>query len=66
MLIYRAVSYRINDCCSTYVLQACDVLSKPQRSLAYLLETYCDVAANKLLQVFSCKYNLIYLAVLFP
>ncbi|CAA2981388.1 RRP6-like 3 isoform X1 [Olea europaea subsp. europaea] len=30
--------------------KACDVLSKPQRSLAYLLETYCDVATNKLLQ----------------
>ncbi|XVE91748.1 hypothetical protein REPUB_Repub01dG0038000 [Reevesia pubescens] len=30
--------------------KACDVLSKPQRSLAYLLETYCGVAKNKLLQ----------------
>lgn len=30
--------------------KACEVLSKPQRSLAYLLETYCGVAANKLLQ----------------
>ncbi|KAK4492815.1 hypothetical protein RD792_000140 [Penstemon davidsonii] len=30
--------------------KACDVLSKPQRSLAYLLETYCDVSTNKLLQ----------------
>ncbi|KAL2476769.1 Polynucleotidyl transferase [Abeliophyllum distichum] len=30
--------------------KACDVLSKPQRSLAYLLETYCGVATNKLLQ----------------
>ncbi|CAH9089268.1 unnamed protein product [Cuscuta europaea] len=28
----------------------CDVLSKPQRSLAYLLETYCCVATNKQLQ----------------
>ncbi|XP_038703884.1 protein RRP6-like 3 isoform X2 [Tripterygium wilfordii] len=31
--------------------KACDVLSKPQRSLAYLLETYCEVATNKLLQL---------------
>ncbi|XP_010557005.1 PREDICTED: protein RRP6-like 3 isoform X2 [Tarenaya hassleriana] len=30
--------------------KACDVLSKPQRSLAYLLETFCGVATNKLLQ----------------
>ncbi|KAK6242535.1 hypothetical protein SCA6_007924 [Theobroma cacao] len=30
--------------------KACDVLSKPQRSLAYLLETYCGVAKNKILQ----------------
>ncbi|KAG8387041.1 hypothetical protein BUALT_Bualt03G0211800 [Buddleja alternifolia] len=30
--------------------KACDVLSKPQRSLAYLLEMYCGVATNKLLQ----------------
>ncbi|XWS34271.1 hypothetical protein CRYUN_Cryun21dG0026400 [Craigia yunnanensis] len=30
--------------------KACEVLSKPQRSLAYLLETYCGVAKNKLLQ----------------
>ncbi|KAH6785648.1 hypothetical protein C2S51_038103 [Perilla frutescens var. frutescens] len=30
--------------------KACDVLSKPQRSLAYLLETYCSVTTNKLLQ----------------
>ncbi|XVF03076.1 hypothetical protein REPUB_Repub04eG0229400 [Reevesia pubescens] len=30
--------------------KACDILSKPQRSLAYLLETYCDVSKNKLLQ----------------
>ncbi|PIN22164.1 Ribonuclease D [Handroanthus impetiginosus] len=30
--------------------KACDILSKPQRSLAYLLETYCGVATNKLLQ----------------
>ncbi|XP_073148987.1 protein RRP6-like 3 [Henckelia pumila] len=30
--------------------KACDVLSKPQRSLAYLLETYCRVSTNKLLQ----------------
>jgi cation-transporting P-type ATPase D len=31
--------------------KACEVLSKPQRSLAYLLETVCGVATNKLLQV---------------
>ncbi|VFQ62172.1 unnamed protein product [Cuscuta campestris] len=30
--------------------KACDVLSKPQRSLAYLLETYCGVSTNKQLQ----------------
>ncbi|KAL9145069.1 hypothetical protein ABFS82_13G015000 [Erythranthe guttata] len=30
--------------------KVCDILSKPQRSLAYLLETYCSVSANKLLQ----------------
>ncbi|KAI3457347.1 hypothetical protein Pfo_014010 [Paulownia fortunei] len=30
--------------------KACDILSKPQRSLAYLLETYCGVATNKQLQ----------------
>ncbi|KAG7983441.1 hypothetical protein I3843_04G106500 [Carya illinoinensis] len=30
--------------------KACDLLSKPQKSLAYLLETYCGVTTNKLLQ----------------
>ncbi|KAJ9561003.1 hypothetical protein OSB04_006163 [Centaurea solstitialis] len=30
--------------------KACDVLSKPQKSLAYLLETYCGVTTNKLYQ----------------
>ncbi|XP_012575641.1 protein RRP6-like 3 isoform X2 [Cicer arietinum] len=30
--------------------KACEVLSKPQKSLAYLLETYCGVITNKLLQ----------------
>ncbi|XP_077243658.1 polynucleotidyl transferase, ribonuclease H fold protein with HRDC domain-containing protein isoform X2 [Tasmannia lanceolata] len=30
--------------------KACEVLSKPQKSLAYLLETYCGVATNKMLQ----------------
>ncbi|KAJ0110469.1 hypothetical protein Patl1_02017 [Pistacia atlantica] len=30
--------------------KACEVLSKPQKSLAYLLETYCGVTTNKLLQ----------------
>lgn len=30
--------------------KACEVLSKPQKSLAYLLEAYCGVATNKLLQ----------------
>ncbi|KAL9259092.1 RRP6-like 3-like protein [Drosera capensis] len=30
--------------------KACEFLSKPQKSLAYLLETYCGVATNKLLQ----------------
>ncbi|GJX37507.1 RRP6-like protein 3 isoform X1 [Tanacetum coccineum] len=29
---------------------ACDVLSKPHRSLAYLLETYCGVITNKFYQ----------------
>ncbi|WCJ37567.1 Polynucleotidyl transferase ribonuclease H fold protein with HRDC domain [Euphorbia peplus] len=31
--------------------KACELLSKPQKSLAYLLETYCGVATNKLLQL---------------
>jgi cation-transporting P-type ATPase D len=31
-------------------LQACDVLGKPQRSLAYLLQTYCGIAVNKVYQ----------------
>ncbi|KAL8144644.1 hypothetical protein AgCh_003001 [Apium graveolens] len=30
--------------------KGCEVLSKSQKSLAYLLETYCGVATNKLLQ----------------
>ncbi|KAK9284591.1 hypothetical protein L1049_023767 [Liquidambar formosana] len=30
--------------------KACEVLSKPQKSLAYLLETYCGVTTNKMLQ----------------
>ncbi|KAK8516768.1 hypothetical protein V6N13_080868 [Hibiscus sabdariffa] len=30
--------------------KACEVLSKPHKSLAYLLETYCGVSKNKLLQ----------------
>ncbi|KAA8524681.1 hypothetical protein F0562_011104 [Nyssa sinensis] len=30
--------------------KACELLSKPQKSLAYLLEMYCGVATNKLLQ----------------
>ncbi|KAL9296969.1 hypothetical protein ACSQ67_022865 [Phaseolus vulgaris] len=30
--------------------KACEVLSKPYKSLAYLLETYCGVTTNKLLQ----------------
>ncbi|KAK9151762.1 hypothetical protein Syun_010071 [Stephania yunnanensis] len=30
--------------------KACEVLSKPQKSLAYLLETYCNMSSNKLLQ----------------
>ncbi|KAL1216978.1 Protein RRP6-like 3 [Cardamine amara subsp. amara] len=30
--------------------KACEVLSKPQRSLAYLLEAVCGVTTNKLLQ----------------
>ncbi|TKY66973.1 Exosome component 10 [Spatholobus suberectus] len=30
--------------------KACEVLSKPQKSLAYLLETYCGVTTNKSLQ----------------
>lgn len=31
--------------------KACEVLAKPQRSLAYLLESVCGVSTNKLLQV---------------
>uniref|UniRef100_A0A2P2KJR5 Uncharacterized protein n=1 Tax=Rhizophora mucronata TaxID=61149 RepID=A0A2P2KJR5_RHIMU len=38
-------------CPSILILQACEVLSKPQKSLAYLLETYCSVVTNKSLQV---------------
>ncbi|XP_047341923.1 protein RRP6-like 3 isoform X2 [Impatiens glandulifera] len=30
--------------------KACELLSKPQKSLAYLLETYCNVTTNKQLQ----------------
>ncbi|XP_062009458.1 protein RRP6-like 3 isoform X1 [Rosa rugosa] len=30
--------------------KACEVLSKPQKSLAYLLESYCGVVTNKLFQ----------------
>ncbi|XP_042519265.1 protein RRP6-like 3 [Macadamia integrifolia] len=30
--------------------KACEVLSKPYKSLAYLLETYCSVTTNKMLQ----------------
>ncbi|OVA11482.1 HRDC domain [Macleaya cordata] len=30
--------------------KACEVLSKPHKSLAYLLETYCGVFTNKMLQ----------------
>ncbi|KAE9593071.1 putative ribonuclease D [Lupinus albus] len=30
--------------------KACEVLSKPQKSLAYLLETYCSVTTNKSFQ----------------
>ncbi|EXC01253.1 Exosome component 10 [Morus notabilis] len=30
--------------------KACELLLKPQKSLAYLLETYCGVTTNKLLQ----------------
>ncbi|KAF5202201.1 Rrp6-like [Thalictrum thalictroides] len=31
--------------------KACEVSSKPHKSLAYLLETYCGVAKNKMLQL---------------
>jgi hypothetical protein len=30
--------------------QACEVLSKPQKSLAYLLELYCGVTTDKTMQ----------------
>ncbi|KAH9290554.1 hypothetical protein KI387_034671, partial [Taxus chinensis] len=30
--------------------RACDVLRKPQRSLAYLLQTYCRISSNKIFQ----------------
>lgn len=33
------------------LLQACEVLSKPQKSLAYLLELYCGVTTDKTMQV---------------
>jgi hypothetical protein len=32
------------------LLQACEVLSKPQKSLAYLLELYCGVTTDKTMQ----------------
>lgn len=36
-------------------MQACDLLSKPQKSLAYLLESCCGVSTNKTLQVWPCS-----------
>lgn len=42
------------------ILQACDVLSKPQRSLAFLLETYCGVTTNKLFQVRVLAFEFLY------
>lgn len=30
--------------------RACDILAKPQRSLAYLLQTYCGISSNKVFQ----------------
>ncbi|XP_010689638.2 protein RRP6-like 3 isoform X2 [Beta vulgaris subsp. vulgaris] len=33
--------------------KACEALSKPQKSLAYLLQTYCGVMTNKLLQLIA-------------
>lgn len=30
--------------------RACDILGKPQRSLAYLLQSYCGIVANKIFQ----------------
>ncbi|KAM7495211.1 hypothetical protein LguiB_029820 [Lonicera macranthoides] len=38
--------------------KACDVLSKPQKSLAYLLDTYCGISTNKLLQYQNPKDNI--------
>lgn len=38
--------------------KACEGLSKPQKSLAYLLDTYCGVTTNKLLQVGS-RYSIV-------
>lgn len=39
--------------CFCIFAQACDVLGKPQRSLAYLLQLYCGVSTNKIYQVLS-------------
>lgn len=41
--------------------KACEVLAKPQRSLAYLLESVCGVGTNKLLQVSPLTLMHIYL-----
>ncbi|KAG4980060.1 hypothetical protein JHK85_034018 [Glycine max] len=38
------------------ICKACEVMSKPQKSLAYLLETYCGVTTNKLLQNADSEY----------
>lgn len=37
--------------CLFLFVQACDALGKPQRSLAYLLQTYCGVLTDKKYQV---------------
>lgn len=52
-MIYNDVSYLVLSRCCFVIFQACDVLSKPQRSLAYLLDTYCGIVTNKLLQVYK-------------
>ena len=48
--------------CFPIMWQACEVLSKPQKSLAYLLETYCGVATNKLLQVWVDVATLLFIS----
>ena len=44
--------------CLFRFVQACDALGKPQRSLAYLLQTYCGVLTDKKYQVWIWDFCL--------